>query len=284
MTPTHPARPSVSMSGHPRPQLRGRLRATGALQTEVMVGTRVRRWAITAASLASVALTVTLATVVGLPFALGMALALVVLLVVGLWLDLATMPDRDRPIAGAILMSGRRELSRFRRVIGQRFPPRTAWGIRRWLRRVPETAANRTVRATYLIDLGRYDEAAGVVARIEPSGPVERFGRARLVAIVDFERGGSGDLGPTRMAFRAIDDPEERAVAAWQLAVEDARQRYVLGADWRAPLEVAAGSGDPRARSVRAWLPTLVWGAAPILLALYVLALVVELAVTGSIV
>ena len=249
-----------------------------------MVGSRLRRWTITAVSLVAVALTVALATVVGLPFALGMALALVVLLVVGLWLVLATMPVRDRPIAGAILMAGRRELSRFRRASGQRFPPRTGWGIRRWLRRVPETAANRVVRATYLIDLGRYDDAAEVVERIEPSGPVERFGRARLAAIVDFERGGSGDLGATRRAFGAIDDPGERAFAAWQIALEDARQRYVLGGDWRAPLEVAAGSGDPRARSIRAWLPTLIWGAAPILLALYVLALVVELAVSGSIV
>ena len=272
------------MSGHPRPDLRGRLRATGALQAEVMVGSRLRRWTITAVSLLAVGLTLALATIVGLPFALGMALALLVLLVVGLWLVLATMPVRDRPIAGAILMAGRRELSRFRRASGQRFPPRTGWGIRRWLRRVAETAANRVVRATYLIDLGRYDDAAEVVERIEPSGPVERFGRARLAAIVDFERGGSGDLGATRRAFGAIDDPGERAFAAWQLALEDARQRYVLGGDWRAPLEVAAGSGDPRARSIRAWLPTLIWGAAPILLALYVLALVVELAVSGSIV
>jgi hypothetical protein len=228
--------------------------------------------------------TVALAAVVGVPFALAMALALVVLLVVGLWLALAMMPDRDRPIAGAILMSGRRELSRFRRDSGQRFPPRTVWGIRRWLGRVPETAANRAVRATYLIDLARYDEAAEVVGRVEPWGPVERFGRARLAAIVDFERGGSGDLGPARVAFGVIDDPEDRAVAAWQLAVEDARQRYVLGGDWRAPLEIAAGSGDPRARSLRAWLPTLIWSVAPILLALYVLALVVELAIAGSIV
>ena len=249
-----------------------------------MAGGRLRRWSITAVSLAVVALTVAVATLVGLPFALAMALALGVLLVVALWLVLATMPERDRPIAGAILLAGRRELSRFRRASGRRFPPRTSWGIRRWLQRVPETAANREVRATYLIDLGRYDEAAEVIERIELSGPVERFGRARLAAIIDFEQGGSGDLGRTRLAFGAIDDPAERAVAAWQLAVEDARQRYVTGGDWRTPLEVAAGSGDPRARSVRAWLPSLIWGAAPILLALYVLALVVELAVTGSIV
>ncbi|MEO8229818.1 MAG: hypothetical protein ABI628_08655 [Chloroflexota bacterium] len=266
-----------------QPDLRGRLRATGALQAEVLVGPRVRRWAITAGSLVTVGLTSALATAAGLPFALAMALALVALLVVALWLTLATMPDRDRPIAGAILMAGRRELSRFRRASGQRFPPRTAWGIRRWLGRVPETAANQVVRATYLIDLGRYDAAAEIVDRIEQSGPVERFGRARLAAIVDFERGGLGDLGPTRLAFGAIDDPQERAVAAWQLALEDARQRYVLGGDWRAPLEVAAGSADPRARSIRAWLPTLIWGALPILLALYLLALAVELAVGGSI-
>jgi hypothetical protein len=272
------------VSGRPRPDLRGRLRATGALQAEVIVGLRLRRWTITAVSLAAVAVTVALATIVGLPFVLGMALALIVLLIVGLWLVLVTMPDRDRPIAGAVLMAGRRELSRFRRASGQRFPPRTGWGIHRWLGRVPETATNRLVRATYLIDLGRYDEAAEVVERIDPSGPVERFGRARLAAVIDFERGGPGDLAASRHAFGAIDDPAERGVAAWQLAVEDARQRYVLGGDWRAPLEVAAGSGDPRARSIRAWLPTLIWGAAPILLALYLLALAVELAIGGSIV
>ncbi len=116
-----------------------------------------------------------------------------------------------------------------------------------------------------------------------PTGPFERFGRERLAAIVDFERGGAGDLDLARRAFAAIDEPGDRSVAAWQLAVEDARQRYVLGGDWRAPLEVAAGAGDPRARSVRAWLPTIAWALAPALVAIYLLALVVELVATGSI-
>jgi len=114
--------------------------------------------------------------------------------------------------------------------------------------------------------------------------PFERFEAARLAAAADFETDGSGDLGPARLAFQAIDDASERSIAAWQLGLEDARQRYVLGGDWRAPLTLAAGAGDPRAGSVRAWLPTLVWGAAPLLAAIYVLALVVDLAATGSIV
>ena len=180
-----------------------------------------------------------------------MALALLAALIGGLWLVLATTPARDRPIAGAFLLTGRRELSRFRAATGRRLPPRTAWGMRRWLRSVAESADNRAVRATYLVSLGQYDEAAAVVGRIEPGGPFERFQRARLGAIVDFERGGAGDLGPARQCFGAIDDPDDRAIAAWQLAVEDARQRYVLGGDWRAPLELAAGAGDPRARSVQ---------------------------------
>ncbi len=272
------------MTGQPHPELRGRLRASGAISAEVLIGSRSRRWAITAALLGLVALVAAASAVVGLPFAVGMALALVATLIGGLWLVLATAPARDRPIAGAFLLTGRRELSRFRKATGRRLPPRTGWGMRRWLDRVPETADTRAVRATYLVNLGRYDEAADVVGRIDPGGPFERFQAARLWAIVDFERGGAGDLGPARLAFAAIDDPDDRSIAAWQLAVEDARQRYVLGGDWRAPLEVAAGAGDPRARSVRAWLPTVIWGVAPALLAIYVLALVVELVATGSVV
>ena len=168
-------------------------------------------------------------------------------------------------------MTGRRELSRFRG--GDRparLPPRTAWGMRRWLRGA-RRVGRRPSRSG---DLPRSlsddtTSAAAVVGRIEPGGPFERFQRARLGAIVDFERGGAGDLGPARQCFGAIDDPDDRAIAAWQLAVEDARQRYVLGGDWRAPLELAAGAGDPRARSVRAWLPTVIWGVAPALLAIY---------------
>ena len=272
------------MSQRPHPDLRGRLRAAGAISTEVIVGARPRRWAITAGVLGLVGLTAAAAAVVGLPFAVAMALALVAALVGGLWLTLATTPAKDRPIAGAFLLTGRRELSRFRKATGSRLPSRTAWGMRRWLGRVPETADNRTVRATYLVCLAQYDEAAAVVGRIEPGGPFERFQRDRLTAIVDFERGGAGDLGPARRSFGAIDDPDDRSIAAWQLAVEDARQRYVLGGDWRAPLENAAGAGDPRARSVRAWLPTVIWGVAPAFLAIYVLALVIELVVTGSVV
>ena len=272
------------MTDRPHPELRGRLRAAGAISTEAIVGTRARRSAVTVVLLGVVALVAAGSAVVGLPFAVGMALALVAVLVVGLWLVLATTPRRDRPIAGAFLMTGRRELSRFRVATGTRLPPRTAWGMRRWLRARPETAADRTVRATYLIVLGRYDEAGAVVDRIDPGGPFERFGRERLTAIVDFERGGPGDLDPARRAFGAIQDPGDRAIAVWQLAVEDARQRYVLGGDWRAPLELAAGSGDPRARSVRAWLPTIVWAVAPALVAIYLLALIVELAVSGTIV
>lgn len=271
------------MSGRPHPELRGRLRAAGAISTEAIVGSRARRWAITVALLGLVALVAAGAALVGLPFAIGMALALVAGLVVGLWLVLATTPSRDRPIAGAFLMTGRRELSRFRVATGTRLPPRTAWGMRRWLRSRLETPADRTVRATYLICLGRYDDAAAVIDRIDPGGPFERFGRERLAAIVDFERGGRGDLDATRQAFGAIHDPGDRSIAAWQLALEDARQRYVLGGDWRSPLELAAGSGDPRARTVRAWLPTIVWAVAPALVAIYLLALVVELAATGSI-
>lgn len=272
------------MTERPHPDLRGRLRAAGAISTEVIVGSRPRRWAITAAVLGQVALVAAASAVVGLPFAVGMALALLAALVGGLWLVLATTPARDRPIAGAFLLTGRRELSRFRAATGRRLPPRTGWGMRRWLRSVSESADNRAVRATYLVHLGQYDDAAAVVGRIEPGGPFERFQRARLGAVIDFERGGAGDLGPARQCFRAIDDPDDRSIAAWQLAVEDARQRYVLGGDWRAPLELAAGSGDPRGRSVRAWLPTVIWGVAPALLAIYLLALVIELLVTGSVV
>lgn len=272
------------MTDRPHPELRGRLRAAGTISTEAIVGSRTRRWTITVVLLGLVGLVAAGSAVVGLPFALGMAVALVAVLVVGLWLVLATTPVRDRPIAGAFLMTGRRELSRFRLATGTRLPPRTVWGMRRWLDGRPETAADRTVRATYLISLGRYDEAVGVIERIDPSGPFERFGRERLAAIVDFERGGPGDLDAARRAFGTIQDPGDRSVAAWQLAVEDARQRYVTGSDWRAPLELAAGSGDPRARSVRAWLPTVVWAVAPALVAIYLLALIVELAVSGSIV
>jgi hypothetical protein len=267
----------------PHPDLRGRLRAAGAISTEVIIGSRPRRWAITLAVLGLVALVVAISALIGLPFAVGMALALVVALVGGLWLVLATAPARDGRLAGAFLLTGRRELSRFRVATGTRLPPRTGWGMRRWLNRVPEAPANRPVRATYLICLGRYDDAAEVVARIDPGGPFERFQQERLRAIIDFERGGAGDLGPARQAFGAIDDPDDRSIAAWQLAVEDARQRFVLGGDWRAPLEIAAGGGDPRARSVRAWLPTVIWGVAPALLAIYVVTLVIELLMTGSV-
>jgi hypothetical protein len=271
------------VSGRPRPDLRGELRALGAIQADVLIGSRTRRWGLTLAALAIVGLTVAASAVAGLPFALGMALALIAALVGVLWLGLATTPARDRPLAGAFLLAGRRELSRFRGATGRRLPPRTRWAMSRWLRRVPESPPERPFRATYLVTLGRYADAAATVDRMEPAGAFERFERERLRAVVDFELGGPGDLGPTRRAFGAIEDPAERTVAAWQLAVEDACQRYVLGGDWREPLALAAGSGDPRARGVRAWLPTLVWGVAPIVVAIYLLALVVELVATGSV-
>ena len=154
----------------------------------------------------------------------------------------------------------------------------------RWLQTTAETAANRSVRVTYLLTLGRSDEAIATIGRIEPSGPFERFEVARLLAAADFETGGRGDLGPARLACRAIDDPAGRSIAVWQLALEDARQRYVLGGDWRAPLTLAAGAGDSRAATVRAWLPTLIWGAAPLLAVIYVLALALDLVATGSVV
>jgi hypothetical protein len=272
------------MTGPARPDLRGRLRAAGSMTSEAILGSRLRRWSLSVATFAIVAVVAAAAALVGLPFAVGMALALAAAVVGGLWLALALTPAADRPVAGSYLIGGRRELARYRRATGRRLPPRTRWGMARWVRDSPDEPATRPIRATFLIGLGRYDEAARTIEVIDPSGPVERFERARLWAIVDFERGGAGDLGPVRRAFGAIDDPVDRSVAAWQLAVEDARQRYVLGGDWRAPLALAAGSGDQRARSVRAWLPTVLWGAAPILLVIYVLALVVELVATGSIV
>jgi hypothetical protein len=270
------------VSGRPRPDLRGGLRAIGAIQADVLIGSRLRRWALTSAACAMVALTVAVSAVADVPFAVGMAVALVVALVGALWLGLATTPSGDRPLAGAFLLAGRRELSRFRRATGRRLPPRTRWAMGRWLRDVPETPGNRTFRATYLTTLGRYAEAAATVERIDPTGPFERFERERCRATIDFELGGPGDLEPARRSFGAIEDPDERAAAAWQLAVEDARRRYVLGGDWREPLARASGAGDPRARGVRAWLPTLLWAAAPILVAVYVLALIVDTIVSGG--
>ena len=253
------------MTGPARPDLRGRLRAVGPMTSEAILGSRRRRWSLTVATLLIVAGVTAAAAVAGLPFAVGMALALSAAVVGGLWLALALTPEADRPVAGAFLIGGRRELARYRRATRRRLPPRTRWGMARWVAGMADVAATRPIRATFLVGLGRYDEADAVIDTIDPAGPVERFERARLAAIVDFERGGAGDLGPARRAFGAIDDPADRTFAAWQLAVEDGRQRYILGGDWRAPLILAAGSGDPRARSVRAWLPTVLWGAAPIL-------------------
>ena len=272
------------MTGRPRPDLRGRLRAGGAIQAELLVGSRARRWTVIVATLAIIAIVVAVTAVLGVPFALGMAVALVAALVGGLWLGLALMPPADRPLAGALLVGGRRELTRYRRATGRRLPPRTGWGIARWLARVPDTPATRPIRVGYLTTAGRTDEAAATVARLEPSSAFERFDAARLAAMVEFEAGGSGDLGPARQAFGSIDDPIERSTAAWQLALEDARQRYVRGEDWRAPLALAAGSGPASAGRLRAWLPTVVWAAAPLLVAIYMLALLVELAATGSVV
>ena len=59
------------MTTQPHPDLRGRLRAAGAISTEVILGSRLRRWAITFALLVLVALVAGASAVIGLPFALG---------------------------------------------------------------------------------------------------------------------------------------------------------------------------------------------------------------------
>ena len=94
------------MTGPARPDLRGRLRAVGPMTSEAILGSRLRRWSLTVATFAIVAGVAALAALVGLPFAVGMALALAAAVVGGLWLALALTPAADRPVAGAFLIGG----------------------------------------------------------------------------------------------------------------------------------------------------------------------------------
>jgi hypothetical protein len=152
------------------------------------------------------------------------------------------LTGRSRSALATHLWLGARE---FERALGSRhaarsFPTRPE-DMDAWLRSHPETDATRGMHVEIHLVRGDVGAASAAVDRMPGDAPAQRFDRALLAAMIEYQSTGVADDGPAREASRSIDDALDRSMATVALAVFDARRQLADG-DWRDPLLRARAS------------------------------------------
>jgi hypothetical protein len=242
--------PQLSLAPLPSAE-RGRPAPIGAL-AGATVG-ELKRPVVSAVVVGVVAGIASMPAALGVYSALGQRPSLVVIGLAGVGgylvavLIMAMLPafllsGRSRSALATHLWLGARE---FERALGSRhaarsFPTRPE-EIDAWLRSHPETDATRGMHVELYLLRGDVGAASAAVDRIPGEAPAQRFERALLAAMVEYQSTGVADDGLAREALQSIDDPLDRSMATAALAVFDSRRRLPDG-DWREPLLRARAS------------------------------------------
>lgn len=165
----------------------------------------------------------------------GMAGYLVAVLIMAMLPALA-LPGRSRSALAAHVWLGARE---FERALGSRhaarsFPTKPG-DMPEWLLTHPETDATRGMHVELHLMRGDVASARATIERMQGATPSQRFDRALLAAMAEYQSTGNADDTEAREAMRGIVDPLEGSMASVALAAFEARRRLPEG-DWREPL------------------------------------------------
>lgn len=146
-------------------------------------------------------------------------------------------PPRLRAAMATHAFVGSPELRRFRQEVGGPMPTSAA-SAAEWLRRNPETDANRWIRPELFAWTGATDKAYEVIDRMPDTTEPERFERRALQTLVDLVAGRPADVASLEAMAATVGGPDSddrlRAVAI--AALTRARERVVNGEDWIGPL------------------------------------------------
>lgn len=194
----------------------------------------------------------TVLVVLGVAPLLATAIGIVVVVLVATEGFYHVEPRRLSAAMSAHNYLGSWEMARFRREVGGRVPssiPATA----EWLRRHPETDANRWYVAEALIVTGRIDEAETCIERLPTATDEDRFFRRALRVLADQVAGQPADVDGLETAVEEVgaDGSDERRRAISSAAIARARQRLIDGRDdWTEPLLAAQPRIGPSALGV----------------------------------
>ena len=165
----------------------------------------------------------------------GMCGYLVAILIMAM-LPAFLLPRGPRAALATHLWLGARE---FERALGSRHAarsfPTTPDDMEAWLRSHPETDATRGLHVEMHLMREDLAAASAAIGRLTQDTAAQRFERALLAAMVEYQSTGIADVREARDALQSIDDPRERSEATVALAVFESRRQLPDG-DWRDPL------------------------------------------------
>jgi hypothetical protein len=230
---TEPAPPG-NRHGRPRPELRGRRGSDRALARRLGLAFDGATRVSVGISLAGAGAFAGLAYVVGAPYPAVVVSACALVYLGTIWLPLIVVGRSNRQlhfVAAVARIGAAKDWS-------ASFPtspePSNDAEASAWLATHPEPSISTPALAlegSLLLGLGRVAEARERIERMEVELPFYAFERAMMLAEIDFESGGDGDLATARELAMSI--PGERAkVAAAELGLENATRAIVAGEPW----------------------------------------------------
>jgi hypothetical protein len=181
--------------------------------------------------------TTSILLVIGADVALATLVGMALFVALGTELFYRLEPRRLRVAMATHAFVGSPEMRRFRRELGGPIPYSAATAAE-WLRRNPETDANRWARPELLAWTGAIDEADEVIGRMPESTQPERFERRSLQVLVDLVAGRPADIAGLEAFAEDVGDPgsDDRLRAVAIAALTRSRERLIHGGDWIGPL------------------------------------------------
>jgi hypothetical protein len=150
--------------------------------------------------------------------------------IVGTEVYVRSFPSRSRLALEAFSWLGEWELLRASAITGRSVPTSKAAAVR-WLSDRSERIGEAPLRIEILLYTDRIDDARALLAQLPMATPWERFERAALEDLVQWQAGGDGDLPALEAAAEAIlpPDGDERLRAEVMIAVHRVRRLVEQG-------------------------------------------------------
>jgi hypothetical protein len=261
------APPAGADAAGPRPDLRGYRLGYVALVDRPSQELFRRRYVGLGAGFA-VGLMIGLALLaVGVAPLLAVLPAAITNFVVALWLPMRLLDPADRRLLGVVNHAAGAAYLSWRRAFGKAPIPRSEREQLLWISARPANTTNADaleMEGSMLNLLGRYDDARDRAQRLPDDTPWRRYARAFLLAEIDYDAGGTGDLAPARAAAEGVHG-DRRAAVISGLALEEANRAMIRGDDWEPPIARAAALAPApivvgiaatlaRVPSIRGWL------------------------------
>lgn len=163
-----------------------------------------------------------------IPF-VGLAAGIVLGAVLATEAYVRATPTRSRRAFEAFSWLGDWELERVVALTGLKAPA-TPKAAEQWLAKVPDSEITRFARAEVLVLAGRLDEAQAAADTLPTATPWQRLERASTLELIDWVRGGDGNLDAVEAALAAISPADSNEHLRGEVVLATARVRQAMSA------------------------------------------------------